>query len=155
MINQLGAANSPEAAILVAKYITKKPTPSIANPKMNFNGELGSKFLRPNQTQRAAKKGAKMITEVGKKAKSRLFDYKETETTIKSKTLHQMKKEAEEVKEKLKQKAREAVVKERKEQQVSNAERKAMTADLKAEKNLRKEMHSAMKSMVQIQQIAL
>ena len=108
-----------------------------------------------SKNSKKTKKGAKMITEVGKKAKSRLFDYKETETTIKSKTLHQMKKEAEEVKEKLKQKAREAVVKERKEQQVSNAERKAMTADLKAEKNLRKEMHSAMKSMVQIQQIAL
>ena len=61
MINQLGAANSPEAAILVAKYITKNPTPNIASPKVNFKGELGSRFFLPNHTQSAAKNGANMM----------------------------------------------------------------------------------------------
>ena len=61
MINQLGAANSPEAAILVAKYITKNPIPNMASPKVNLRGELGSKFFLPNHTQSEAKNGAKMI----------------------------------------------------------------------------------------------
>ena len=93
-----------------------------------------------------------MITEVGKKAKSRLFDYKASEPTIKSKTVQQMKKEAEQVKEELKRKARETASKE---QHMNKKERQALSRDLKAEKSLRNEMHSAMKSLCQIQQIAL
>ena len=61
MINQLGAANSPEAAILVAKYITKNPIPNKSKPKVNLSGELGSRFILPNQTHKAAKNGAKMM----------------------------------------------------------------------------------------------
>jgi hypothetical protein len=94
-----------------------------------------------------------MITEVGKKAKSRLFDYKASEATIKSKTVQQMKKEAEQVKEELKRKARRETAS--KEQHMNKKERQALSRDLKAEKSLRNEMHSAMKSLCQIQQIAL
>src|SRR5690606_3237356 len=60
-ISQVGAANWPEAAILVAKYITKNPTPKRINPKANFKGELGSRFLRPNHIHIAPKIGAKMM----------------------------------------------------------------------------------------------
>src|SRR5690606_1796254 len=60
-INQVGAASSPDAAILVAKYITKKPIPKRINPKANFKGELGSKFLLPNHIHMAPKMGANII----------------------------------------------------------------------------------------------
>lgn len=67
---------------------TKQPAKAPTKKKPAFVG-------RPGTAVASVKKAPAMtITEVGKKAKSRLFDYKDSHDELRQKNLHQLKKEA-------------------------------------------------------------
>jgi hypothetical protein len=92
------------------------------------------------------------ITNVGKKAKSRLLDYKKDQEDDLS--IQQMRKEANERKEYLQKKLRDAASKERIQHLKESAKDIKSVKNVKLEQNLRKEINSVMTTLKKVNKVA-
>ena len=132
---------------------TKKPTTG----KVTKNKAQQLKKARPTTAGYKPPKGMPLITEVGKKASSRLFDYQDEHRQklekrheeLKAKSIQQLKKAADEKKKDIDDKRKQIMKSERKKliAQMSEKERMAMKSNLQADQKLQDEMMQAM-SMV-------